>query len=465
MEDVVVKNEENIGKPKKRRLKKNVFTIFLVLLLFVVVGGYTFYFQSSKRVLMRAFHHITTAIGEKYLMNKTIDMGNHYTVEGDFNLNIQSSYLESLARYSPDFLIYSNIFNNLSKTENHFVFKQDFKNKNLLMSLDSKYQDQELISLKYLVENNKDYYYMKDFKDSYIELGRNPYFKSLESGVNNKENMEYIGSFLLKSFDKHLKKSDFTKSSEKVQIGSREKSLQKITLELDNKKLVKLSQLILKDLQNDEKAVKILTEFDKDFKNEKIEDNEEILEKDQKIILSFYVGNITYSIKKYQIDIIDGKDTLTVDYQEEDKGMIHVYQNRKLEAILKIANHNNKVIIDIYDGDKQSLGQAKITNKEDEYGVDLDISDHTTKLKLSLKEELSKIRKKKSYQSKISLSFIFSENDQELFHIFLHVNSKVKSGATIKEDTKGAISINEMNEDESMKLQQKLVDVFSKLMS
>ena len=164
MEDVVVKNEENIGKPKKRRLKKNVFTIFLVLLLFVVVGGYTFYFQSSKRVLMRAFHHITTAIGEKYLMNKTIDMGNHYTVEGDFNLNIQSSYLESLARYSPDFLIYSNIFNNLSKTENHFVFKQDFKNKNLLMSLDSKYQDQELISLKYLVENNnKDYYYMKSF--------------------------------------------------------------------------------------------------------------------------------------------------------------------------------------------------------------------------------------------------------------------------------------------------------------
>lgn len=446
--------------------KRNFIIVIVIAILFILVGFGLLYFYNSKRVISKALDDITTTFKNKYLMNYDINTNfDDFTVESDIKFNIKSDYFQQIAQFSPNYLVYANLINNLNKTNSKLVFKQDKTNQKLFINLDSQYNNESLINMKYLIENNTEYYYIKGFLDSYINNGTSNYFEALHKNTTNKENIEYVYGVAINSFKKNLKSEYFTKSGEKVVINGKEKSLQKITLEVNNDRLVELATSILNDLKNDEKAMKILTGIDNEFKNAKITSSSKFLDDKQKIVFSVYVDNLTYIIKKYKIDFVYGNDITTITYEKNKQSILNFYRNNILESSSRIEYNKNETIMYLSDGNKKALGKIKINKSDNSYKIDFSIDIESIQMNFLLQQDITNIKKDKSYDSKIILNGNIVSNNISLASIGINCNSKVTNGAKIEENTDNAVFAKDINDNQKLQLNQYITNIFSRLMS
>lgn len=458
-----MENSSLVGSINSKR--KSLIMVIIIAIIFIVVGFILLYFYNDKRVMGKAIDNVNTTFINKYLMNRSnIQEFDNYTIESDIKFDIKSDYLQQLTQYFPSYSPYVNLMNNISKTNNKLIFKQDKTNQKAFINLDSNYNNESLISVKYLIENNTEYYYIKGFLDNYINNGTSNYFESLQKNSNNKENIKYVYEFAIDSFKRNLKSEYFTKTSEKVQIKGKEKNLKKVTLEIDNKRLTEIATLILNDLKSDEKANKILTGIDNDFKKAKISSSK-FLNSKQKVILSVYVDNLTYIIKKYQLDFIYDMDIISVTYEKNKQGILNVYKNKILEGNLIIDYNKDETIIHINDGNKKSLGQVKIKTSDNLYKIDINISVDSVKFNLLLQQDITNIKKDKSYDSKVLLQANINNNNSSLANIKISGNSKISKGVKIEENTDNAVFSKDLDSIQPMQLNTYIYNIFSKLMS
>ena len=175
----------------KKQISKKTIIVIAIAVILIGIGLWIYYFQSNKRIIAKGIDNISTTFTDKLLMNKeNLDIGNDYTLNGDLTFNLESDYLKTIATQYPEYQTYSTLITNLSKTKNKITYIQDKTNKKLLMSLDSKYNNSDLINVKYLIENNTEYYYIKGFMDSYINNGTSNYFEALDNDTTSSENLE-----------------------------------------------------------------------------------------------------------------------------------------------------------------------------------------------------------------------------------------------------------------------------------
>lgn len=449
-------------------IKKEKVLVLLVgvAILLISSGIYIGYIQNNRVIISKAINNITTKIEDKYLM-KYEDIGtmDNYTLTSKVNFSIESDYLKQLSISSPEYLVYLNLINNLSKTDNQLIFKQDKDNEKLFIDYKSTYNSNELISYKYLIENNTEYYYLKGFLDNYINNGTSNYFETLKNNETNRENIKYVYEVFINSFKDNLKKEYFTKTGEKVEIAGKEKTLQKVTLELDNNRLIDIFTHILEDLKKDEKANKILTGIDNDFKDKKVSKKTTYLDKDQKLIFSAYVDNLTYKIKKYQLDIVAKDDCNTITYEVDKQDILNIYENKTLVSSSLITYKENQIIMDIKDKYKNSIGQILIKNENNSYQISVNIQKDDVNFNFSINQNLDNIKKNKSYNSKLNIIGLISSQNSVLASIKIDADNKVSTGAEINENTDKATFAKDLDSNKQQQLQQVFTNIFTQLMS
>lgn len=450
---------------KQKRVNPKLIVILIIALILMVIGIYVLYFQNNKRVIGKAIDNIKNDT-EKYFSPKNSDqnVGDNYTSETDFKFNIESEYLSAYLLSSPEVAPFAKMIENLSKTENKITVKQDKANKKAYFDIDSKLNNESLFKMKYLIENNTEYYYIEDFLDQYINNGTSNYFESLTSSDTSKENIEYVYEFAISSFKRNLDNSYFSKKGEKVKTNGKEKTLQKVTLELDNGRLVELADKILKDLKNDKKANRILTGIDDDFKNAKVNKKETILNNDEKLIFSVYAHNITYQIEKYHLEYKVGNDSYILTYEKGNQDIIEIKENDTNLFSATITEKDEKLIADLIYQNK-NIGTAEISNKQNQYSLKINLNIEGIKMNMDTQLESKEVKKNQSYNTDSKVSMKIEADQQTLAKVDISAKTKLTKGAKIKENTDNVVFAKELNNTEEEKLKQVFTNIFMKLMS
>lgn len=446
------------------KLDRKFVTIIAISVVLIIIGIFIYFFESNQRMIAKGIDNITTIMEKKLFMNtKNLNVGEDYTINGDLTFNIESNYLNQLATYSSEYQTYANLINNLSKTKNKVVIKHDKTNKKLFMSLDSNYNGIDLLDLKYLIENNTEYYYIKGFMDSYINNGTSNYFEALDNNTTNKENMEYIYKFVLSSFKSNLKDDYFKKETVKVKIDNKEKTYKKTTLSIDDKILKEIAKNILSDLKNDKKANKILVSIDKDFKKAKVSSSTNYLSDGEKIEFSVYSNNI-YQIKKYELKYVQDNNNTLLTYEVSSK-KLESYVNDQLQGYLEFNSEKDKTNINIMDSNSKNIGKITITKTKDSYSITTNFSVSEVKITMSIENKISNVIKNKSYNQNLILKASIVSNNVSLANINMNINSKVKKGVKINEDTSNVILASDVSEDKKEAFMNTIMTTLTNLMS
>ena len=453
--------EENLKKNKKLLIALLCESVVLILVATAVVIVAT---KNSKKIIAASITEISTNIEDKFTMNNDLELGNTFTYNGNLILNIQSDLLTNYASSDPEYAGYLTIINNLNRSNNSIVLKQDASNEKFLVGLNSKYNDgATLIHAKGYLQNNTMYYFVDGLLDTYINGGENNYFQYLKDNEQNQENIKYIYDVAITSLKNNLKDEYFTKEKVTTKIGNEDIKLTKISLNITDKVLKELATNILNDLKKDKKANEILSGYNKDFKDAKIRD-EQILSDDEYITYSVYVGGLKSDIKKYELEIVQHgdiylgaeNDKYVISYEKGEVGKLTLYVNDEWIGYANITQENDITSISMMDSKDRKISTITIAKNDNNYKINANIDYMGYTLYYEMDTEINNIIKGESYNQNATMNIRVDYDNSNIVNATITLNGRVEKGALIAEDVSTAVKQETVDSD-------KLLDFLSKI--
>lgn len=453
-------------KPKKKGKKKFiVIPIIIIAIVLLVVGAYISYKGNSKRIIGNAIDKLSSKIEDNIDLGES-KVGNNYTVKSNVKLKVESDYLSALGTYSDEYKPYINLINNLSNLDNNITIIQNIDEKQLFAGITSSLNGEQLISAKYLIQNNTEYYFIQNFLSTYINNGSTDYFELLNENETNEENIEYIYEFCIESLKDNLKDSYFTKKDVKTTVNNKEENATKITLEINNDIAKELATNILNDLKNDKKASNILTKYNEDFKDSKIENDTNIFEDNEKIYFNVYTTKYTYEIIKYELLVADTENTVSIVYEEnKSNDKITIVVDNEIACIINITEVNNNTVITINDKDDNKLATIEIKELDNKNIITFNAEISEMILDMTISTETTEITKNKEYKEETTFEAKITTNNTVLGSINFSINSDITDTAQITEDVSGAIDSSYITTEQQEQLEQNILMILLKLMS
>lgn len=457
-------NKVQDGKTTKKTSKAAILVVIICVVAFLLIVAGVVYInisRNNKRVIATGITNLTSKFDKMLEVDKDLELSKNYTISGNVKLNVESSYMDTLANidaYKP----YINLINNLGKTNNEFSFQQNLDSKKMLGSISSKLNNEELINAKLYIEKDRAYYFVKGFLDKYVDGGKTDYLDTIKENQNTYENIDYLYKFIINSLKSNLKDEYFTKTSEKLMINGKTVNTKKITLNLDNKSGNELINNIISDLKNDKKASKIMKGYD--IKLESVEDGK-AFSSDEKMTFSVYANNISYNILKYDISVKDSSNDILVTYLDQETDVVEVYSDNEKQSTIKITNKNDVYDFDIFDAKDKKIADFTYTDNKNKKELNYNFSINGTTLKGKVSSNTTNIVKNKSYNNKTIITASLKSSGMDLGTARIEINSKAKSNSDINEDITNAVKEEEITSDQSDALMNTLTSALAKLMS
>ncbi len=457
-------NKVQDGKTTKKTSKAAILVVIICVVAFLLIVAGVVYInisRNNKRVIATGITNLTSKFDKILEVDKDLELSKNYTISGNVKLNVESSYMDTLANidaYKP----YINLINNLGKTNNEFSFQQNLDSKKMLGGISSKLNNEELINAKLYIEKDRAYYFVKGFLDKYVDGGKTDYLDTIKENQNTYENIDYLYKFIINSLKSNLKDEYFTKTSEKLMIDGKTINTKKITLNLDNKSGNELINNIISDLKNDKKASKIIKGYD--IKLESVEDGK-AFSSDEKMTFSVYANNISYNILKYDISVKDSSNDILVTYLDQETDVVEVYSDNEKQSTIKITNKNDVYDLDILDNNDKKVADFTYTDNKNKKELNYNFSINGTTLKGKVSSNTTNIVKNKSYNNKTIITASLKSNGTDLGSARIEVNSKAKSESDINEDVTNAVTEDEITADQSDALMNIVTNALTKLMA
>ena len=287
---------------KNKKSKKNKFPIlvFLLSIIMLLLGFYYECVASPSRILKKVLVNITsniTDVMDMFEFDTKMPQSNTktLTIKVSSNTNKYKSKLD-LQKYNKKLsdINYQNLTKNLNDTNTIVKIVTDAKNKKRLLTVDSFLGNTKLLNTKSLIENATEYHYDPTITSSYINLGNNTYFESVNDNTNTYDNLKYLHEYIVQELATNL--------IDKIKVEN-EKDYNKININLNSKDLNNILDTVIDNLKKDSKASTIITSYKKYFIINKKE--LKISLKNVNIEFSIYTEKYTYNIKKYAIHITD----------------------------------------------------------------------------------------------------------------------------------------------------------------
>ena len=437
---------------ENKKKKSKIVIIVLVVAIILLAGGITLsYLTSAKYVAKRAVKLMSENAVELANGRKTeTGLEENFNKTSTIKVNLQSDYFQALQALSPDYQILSNILRNLSGVETQVTTIQDQKNKKMLVNFDSKLAGEELASVKYLVDNATEYYFINGTTENYINNGNNGYFEALSSATTAQENTEYIIEKIGSSAANNIKDEYL---SESYEDGNK-----KVTITLTEDNMVEFLNNIIAELKEDSRANKIMTGYDKDFGKEKITKDD--LHDIGTVTINIYIDKFFGTVKRYEMTTSDNSG---ITYYEEENKTLELRMNNELIAKLDITTSDDKMEAKITDGNGASIGSISISKTSTNYDVIANITTSTLTANFGYNSQITNLKKGNSYDSSTTVSLDVSANNVSLINGTIEVTSTTTNDTTINEDVSNSVLASTMTTSPTELIFQKVMEVMNRL--
>lgn len=446
---------------KNKKSKKNKFPIlvFLLSIIMLLLGFYYECVASPSRILKKVLVNITsniTDVMDMFEFDTKMPQSNTktLTIKVSSNTNKYKSKLD-LQKYNKKLsdINYQNLTKNLNDTNTIVKIVTDAKNKKRLLTVDSFLGNTKLLNTKSLIENATEYHYDPTITSSYINLGNNTYFESVNDNTNTYDNLKYLHEYIVQELATNL--------IDKIKVEN-EKAYNKININLNSKDLNNILDTVIDNLTKDSKASTIITSYKKYFIIDKKE--LKISLKNVNIEFSIYTEKYTYNIKKYAIHITDKKRNIDISYQPENKqtgsGNIKI-DNNQYKFEYKKANKTKEVIL--YDNANRKIGEISLEKTNTGVLFDSNTLINDNELNINYIYNILNLKKKKSYDEEQQLIIRHSSKEQEILNLDLVINTKVDAKSRILENNKDTIIKSSLTEQEQTNLNDRYINLFNEL--
>ena len=446
---------------KNKKSKKNKFPIlvFLLSIIMLLLGFYYECVASPSRILKKVLVNITsniTDVMDMFEFDTKMPQSNTktLTIKVSSNTNKYKSKID-LQKYNKKLsdINYQNLTKNLNDTNTIVKIVTDAKNKKRLLTVDSFLGNTKLLNTKSLIENATEYHYDPTITSSYINLGNNTYFESVNDNTNTYDNLKYLHEYIVQELATNL--------IDKIKVEN-EKDYNKININLNSKDLNNILDTVIDNLTKDSKASTIITSYKKYFIIDKKE--LKISLKNDNIEFSIYTEKYTYNIKKYAIHITDKKRNIDISYHPENKqtgsGSIKI-DNNQYKFEYKKANKTKEVIL--YDNANRKIGEISLEKTNTGVLFDSNTLINDNELNINYIYNILNLKKKKSYDEEQQLIIRHSSKEQEILNLDLVINTKVDAKSRILENNKDTIIKSSLTEQEQTNLNDRYINLFNEL--
>ena len=428
-------------------MKKKLMVAIIVILGIALIGGgcfYLFYLGNNKRIFASAVDEISNELGSAmdfFSVSENNQESYTSTEQMKFDIDVNEQLL------TPE---YVTLLENISNVDTTIITSYDADNEQSLLTLNSNLNGTELLNMKYLIQDNKQYLFIQDVLANYIELGE------MDSNVEiTTDEISYLYDTILNSFKNNLRDEYFTTTNNQIiTIDGKKARTKKITLSLTDKIVNDIAKNILSDLQQDDRATEILTRFYSDFSNYKMSDTTS--DSDYYPEINVYVDSFTFEERMVEFVIEDDYDSIKMQYYLENN-LLSIAMNDQVISMTFDRSKENTLTINIMDENNTSIGKIKMVKNGANYNVTGDLT--TEELVMSLNYQGT------NDQSNLALNMMFYSEDVNVMNFNLTSTGVIEEGAVINEDTTGAVPYDSLDSTFSDNLNQKLTQILVILMT
>ena len=428
-------------------MKKKLMVAIIVILGIALIGGgcfYLFYLGNNKRIFASAVDEISNELGSAmdfFSVSENNQESYTSTEQMKFDIDVNEQLL------TPE---YVTLLENISNVDTTIITSYDADNEQSLLTLNSNLNGTELLNMKYLIQDNKQYLFIQDVLANYIELGE------MDSNVEiTTDEISYLYDTILNSFKNNLRDEYFTTTNNQIiTIDGKKARTKKITLSLTDKIVNDIAKNILSDLQQDDRATEILTRFYSDFSNYKMSDTTS--DSDYYPEINVYVDSFTFEERMVEFVIEDDYDSIKMQYYLENN-LLSIAMNDQVISMTFDRSKENTLTINIMDENNTSIGKIEMVKNGANYNVTGDLT--TEELVMSLNYQGT------NDQSNLALNMMFYSEDVNVMNFNLTSTGVIEESAVINEDTTGAVPYDSLDSNFSDNLNQKLTQILVILMT
>ena len=420
-----------------------IFLLFLVALLFIILGIYLSYTSDSKKIIEETINNITNTISNVRNNEDSLYLNDSFSLES----NIKTT--SKLDETNEDIKDYIDFINNISKIETNITVTQDKENEELFYTIESKKNNENYINYRYLIKDSTGYYYNDYVTNKYINVGNNNYFETLKKDSNTIDNIKYLKKCIIESLSNNLSTDYSYKTQEETEYNNTYVKANRLTIELDNKKLNKLYKSVIKDLKNDEKALFLLSNYFEGFEDKTFE-NKKFLDKKESIMINIYTTGLTNSFIKLEIIKKNNNEEKRINYEKIDDGkkLLYIISKNRVDYRFEINEvKEGQYDISVYNNKGNDIGTIKITKTGKEKIIDVLINTNNKRLDIDYKYSLDKINEKK-FNETISLDIKYLVKNNNILTLSSEINNQYNKKKEIKVNYKESISEKKLTEEQ-----------------
>lgn len=407
--------------------KKNILLLaFLFLFIYLAFNIYQKISYNPKKYFIKALTTLKNNYDNTFINNYKF-LNNDFTYNSNIKINLDEN-ISDIIKVNDSYISQIKLINNLDP---NLIIKK--KDNNYALNLNFNLNKEKYDFNIYLYDSN---FYLK-IDENLIKLN------DFEKILFLKE-YKYYFNFLSKSFIKNIPNNYFKLENEKMTINDEEELIEKSILNLDKEKLIKILNSIHKDIENDEKFSKLISELKID------------LEKYHQLIINNIPEGININFNTYI------KSNKIIRYELELKNLPNI-SNIKIDNLMITFNNDNTINISINDkkiidilnnkNDNESTSEVLFNNNKlftikkiiENNNFELNINqDLFLNNNFNLKSEYKEIDDSKYLINKLILNLKILDIDA--LNLNIEENANIKDEVDFDLDVSNAINLNELKD-------------------
>lgn len=450
--------KESQEQPKikeKHHMKKSVKNtiIILIIVLTTIFSTYRIisYFNIPRVITKKALVNLSTEI--KNIINpnnQATIIGDDYNIASTITTNLDSQVFKEDSNNNTEMLENLYLMNNLNSSKTILSITHNSKDKKFFYNRQTIKNDKIIINDKFLIDNSTEYYFVQDFFENYINDGNNTYFETINDDINAIDNITYLYKKIIESIPNSIDEEYFNQTNTTTYLNNKTENVHKLSLKLDNIKLRKIANNVLRDLKKDKRAFNILNSVIDDFTNYKITSKTKFIETDETLNINIYTQGTLNKIKKYEVVKIGHKKSIGITYEVDDN-KITILKDNKVKYYLKYKINSTNVKVDISNKSEKKIGSISFDNTDTRKHLTVEIEDEEYNTSIDLNYKISD-KKKSSYKSTTKAIINIKKENRNYLSGTISMESKVSNKVTINEEVKEVTFSSEVTEEKKEEL-------------
>ena len=339
--------------------KKTIAIIVIIIAVGLLVAGGILVYQnySNKNRIVTSFNELKADLEKVIpLNNENSNAPIKQTVTGTTTFNINP--LLGNSSDGSDIII-----NNLNSSSFNYQYRLDTEAKKMYLEGSLVQNAAETLGINFYQNENISYIFLRNIFDKYIMINDNDIFTYLEENQKAIDDINYIYDKVIESLGNNITSDDI-----KISTENNEK---KISLELDEKRLNEISNNIINDLKNDNRAKEILGE-----NIDNLDTSNDSNNSDSKSYLAYNIYLNKNDIATYEFVLNDSENNYSIAYNKKENSF-SIKENDKETFKGVISTKDNATTITLT-SDNTNIGTITISENNISANIIFDEATNTS---------------------------------------------------------------------------------------